>query len=166
VYSDGVTVFEVAHDIGPGLGKATIAGLVDGVEVDSEFRIHKDSTLEIITERSEAGLAIIRHSTAHLMAMAVKQLFPDAQVTIGPVIDNGFYYDFAYKRAFLPDDLNAIEQRIKELVEQDHKISRGQWCRNDAEVFFLDIGEDYKAEIIKSIPENEVISLYKRTLFV
>ena len=166
VYSDGVTVFEVAHDIGPGLGKATIAGLVDGVEVDSEFRIHKDSTLEIITERSEAGLAIIRHSTAHLMAMAVKQLFPDAQVTIGPVIDNGFYYDFAYKRAFLPDDLNAIEQRMKELVEQDHKISREQWCRNDAEVFFLDIGEDYKAEIIKSIPENEVISLYKQGSFV
>ena len=130
-YSDGVTVSEVAHDIGPGLGKATIAGLVDGVEVDSEFRIQKDSSLEIITERSEAGLAIIRHSTAHLMAMAVKQLFPDAQVTIGPVIDNGFYYDFAYKRAFLPDDLNAIEERMKELVEQDHKISREQWCRNE-----------------------------------
>ena len=165
-YSDGVTVSEVAHDIGPGLGKATIAGLVDGVEVDSEFRIQKDSSLEIITERSEAGLAIIRHSTAHLMAMAVKQLFPDAQVTIGPVIDNGFYYDFAYKRAFLPDDLNAIEERMKELVEQDHKISREQWCRNDAEVFFLDIGEDYKAEIIKSIPKNEVISLYKQGSFV
>ncbi len=165
-YSDGVTVFEVAHDIGPGLAKATLAGLVDGVEVDSEFRIDKDSTLEIITERSEAGLAIIRHSTAHLMAMAVKQLFPEAQVTIGPVIDNGFYYDFAYKRAFSPDDINAIEELMKELAEQDHKISREEWCRNEAEVFFLDIGEEYKAEIIKSIPENESISLYRQGSFV
>jgi threonyl-tRNA synthetase len=165
-YSDGVTVFEVAHDIGPGLAKATLAGLVDGVEVDSEFRIDKDSTLEIITERSEAGLAIIRHSTAHLMAMAVKQLFPEAQVTIGPVIDNGFYYDFAYKRAFSPDDINAIEELMKELAEQDHKISREEWCRNEAEVFFLDIGEEYKAEIIKSIPKNESISLYRQGSFV
>ncbi len=165
-YTDGVTVLEIAHDIGPGLGKATIAGLVDGVQVDSEFRILKDSTLEIITERSEAGLAIIRHSTAHLMAMAVKQLFPGAQVTIGPVIDNGFYYDFAYKRAFLPGDLNAIEERMKELVEQDYKISREEWCRNEAEVFFLEIGEEYKAQIIKSIPENEPISLYTQGSFV
>ena len=165
-YSEGVTVFEVAHDIGPGLAKATVAGLVDGVEVDSAFRIDKDSTLEIITERSEAGLAIIRHSTAHLMAMAVKQLFPEAQVTIGPVIDNGFYYDFAYKRAFSPDDINSIEELMKELAKQDHKISREEWCRNEAEVFFLDIGEEYKAEIIKSIPANESISLYRQGSFV
>ena len=165
-FDNPVSVIDVAADIGPGLAKATIAGIVDGREVDSSHVIESDSKLSILTDRSDEGLFIIRHSTAHLMAMAVKQLFPAAQVTIGPVIEDGFYYDFAFERPFTPEDLEAIEIRMAELVKQDHVISREEWDRDDAAVFFKSIGEDYKAEIITSIPADQTISLYRQGEFV
>ena len=165
-FDNPVSVIDVAADIGPGLAKATIAGLVNGLEVDSSFVIDSDSELSIFTDRSDEGLFIIRHSTAHLMAMAVKQLFPAAQVTIGPVIDDGFYYDFAFERPFTPEDLETIEVRMAELVKQDHVISREEWDRDEAAVFFKSIGENYKAEIITSIPADQTISLYRQGEFV
>ena len=165
-FENPISVADVAADIGAGLAKATIAGLVDGIQVDAAYVIAHDVVLEIITDRSEAGLAIIRHSTAHLMAMAVKELFPSAQVTIGPVIEDGFYYDFAYERAFTPSDLEAIEQRMSELVVQDYPIIREEWDRDEAAIFFRKIGEEYKAEIIASIPTSEAISLYRQGNFV
>ena len=165
-FASSISVKNVAKDIGTGLAKATIAGLVDGRQVDADFIIHSDARLTILTDRSPEGLFIIRHSTAHLMAMAVKQLFTSAQVTIGPVIADGFYYDFAFERPFTPEDLEAIEERMGELAKQDHVITREEWDRDEARDFFNSIGEDYKAEIIQSIPANETISLYRQGEFV
>ena len=161
-----VSVIDVAGDIGPGLAKATIAGVVDGCEVDSSYLIDVDANVSILTDRSDEALSIIRHSTAHLMAMAVKQLFPSVQVTIGPVIEDGFYYDFAFERAFTPEDLEAIEARMSELVKTDLVISREEWNRDEAADFFKGIGENYKAEIITSIPTSESISLYRQGDFI
>jgi threonyl-tRNA synthetase len=165
-FASPISVKNVAKDIGTGLAKATIAGIVDGRQVDADFIIHSDARLTILTDRSPEGLFIIRHSTAHLMAMAVKQLFPSVQVTIGPVIADGFYYDFAFERPFTPEDLEAIEERMGELAKQDHVITREEWDRDEARDFFNSIGEDYKAEIIQSIPSNETISLYRQGEFV
>ena len=159
-YAEPVSVEKVAADIGPGLAKAALAGKVDGRLVDTSYVIDKDATLAIVTERDADGLDVIRHSTSHLLAHAVKELFPDAQVTIGPVIEDGFYYDFAYKRPFTPEDLTAIEARMAELAKADHKVTRREMSRDDAVQFFRDQGEIYKAEIIASIPSNEPISLY------
>ncbi len=155
-----VTVAEVAQSIGAGLARAALAGKVGGKLVDTSFRIDSDADLTIITERDAEGLEILRHSTAHLLAQAVKELFPDAQVTIGPVIDNGFYYDFAYKRPFTPDDLSSIEKKMSEIAKKDLPVERKVMSRDEAVRFFNSIGEKYKAEIISSIPENETISLY------
>ncbi len=166
IFSSSISVQDVAEDIGAGLAKATIAGIVDGREVDADFIIQSDARLTILTDRSPEGLFIIRHSTAHLMAMAVKQLFPSAQVTIGPVIEDGFYYDFAFDRPFTPEDLEAIESRMGELANQDYVVTREEWDRDEAVVFFNSIGESYKAEIIQSIPINEPISLYRQGEFV
>src|SRR5574338_1135109 len=146
------TVAEVAASIGAGLAKAAIAGKVDGWLVDTSHRIESGATLAIVTERDPEGLEIIRHSTAHLLAWAVKTLFPDAQVTIGPVIENGFYYDFAYKRPFTPEDLAAIERRMAELAAKDEKVVRRVLPRDEAVAYFKSLGEHYKAEIISSIP--------------
>ncbi len=148
-----------------GLAKAALAGRVDGELVDTSFTMDGDAELAIITDRDVEGLEVIRHSTAHLLAQAVKQLFPDAQVTIGPSIEDGFYYDFAYKRPFTPEDLTAIEAKMKALVKENHPISRSVMSRDDAVKFFRDQGEAYKAEIIESIPANEDLSLYTQGEF-
>ena len=161
-FADPITVLELAQSIGPGLAKATLAGVVDGKTVDASYRIDRDATVSIITDRSIEGLDVIRHSSAHLLAQAVKQLFPDAQVTIGPVIDDGFYYDFAYKRPFTPEDLAAIEQRMRELVEKDLEVTRRVLSRDDAVAYFKGLGEHYKADIIESIPSDEPLSLYRQ----
>ena len=161
-----VTVAEVAASIGPGLAKAALAGKVDGKVVDTSFTIDHDAPLSIITERDAEGLDVIRHSTAHLLAQAVKQLFPEAQVTIGPVIEDGFFYDFAYSRPFTPEDLAAIEKRMEELSAADQKVTRSVMSRDEAVKFFRDMGEKYKAEIIASIPSNEPISLYRQGDFI
>src|ERR1700676_3582005 len=145
------TVAEVASAIGPGRGKAALAGRIDGKLVDTSFVIDRDASLAIVTDKDPDGLEVLRHSTAHLLAYAVKELFPDAQVTIGPVIDDGFYYDFSYKRPFTPEDLAAIEKRMAELAKRDIPITREVWPRDDAVKFFESIGETYKAEIIASI---------------
>lgn len=155
-----VTVDEVAANIGAGLRKAALAGRVDGKLVDTSYVIGTDAKLSIVTDKDPDGLEIIRHSTAHLLAQAVKQLFPEAQVTIGPVIEDGFYYDFAFKRPFTPEDIAAIEARMYELSKADEKVSRRVMSRNDAVEFFKGLGEIYKAEIIASIPEKDEISLY------
>jgi threonyl-tRNA synthetase len=155
-----VTVAEVARAIGAGLARAALAGKLDGKLVDMEHRIERDATLAIVTDRDPEGLDMIRHSTAHLLAHAVKELYPEAQVTIGPVIENGFYYDFAYKRPFTPEDLAAIEKRMSEIARRDLPVSRRELPRDEAVKFFRDQGEVYKAEIIASIPEKETISLY------
>ncbi len=155
-----VTVAEIAASIGAGLARAALAGKVDGTLVDVGFQVNKDSQVQIVTERDPEGVDIIRHSTAHLLAQAVKELFPDAQVTIGPVIENGFYYDFAYRRPFTPEDLAAIEKRMQEIAKKDLPVHRREMKRDDAVAFFLKQGEKYKAEIIASIPEKETISLY------
>jgi threonyl-tRNA synthetase len=160
------TVAEVAASIGPGLAKAALAGRVDGVLVDTAYRIERDARLAIVTDRDPDGLEVIRHSTAHLLAHAVKELFPDAQVTIGPVIDDGFYYDFSYKRPFTPEDLAAIEAKMGALARQDEPVVREEWDRDEAVRFFESIGETYKAEIIASIPAGEPISLYREGRFV
>ena len=160
------TVAEVAASIGPGLAKAALAGRVDGTLVDTSHRIERDATLAIVTDKDPDGLEVIRHSTAHLLAYAVKELFPDAQVTIGPVIDNGFYYDFSYKRPFTPEDLAAIEAKMAELAKRDEPVTREVWQRDDAVAFFESIGEKYKAEIIASIPADQPIGLYREGAFV
>ncbi len=157
-----VTVMDVARAIGSGLAKATLAGRVNDVLVDTSTLIEQDATLKIITAKDEDGIEVIRHSTAHLLAQAVKQLFPDAQVTIGPVIENGFYYDFAYKRPFTPDDLELIEAKMQELAAEDHVINRSVLSRDAAVKFFRDQGEKYKAEIIESIPADQDLSLYQQ----
>ena len=161
-----VSVLDVAADIGPGLAKATLAGRVNDVPVDASYVINDDSTLAIITERDEEGLEIIRHTSAHLLAQAVQQLYPEAQVTIGPVIENGFYYDFAYAPGFGPDDLLAIEKRMKEIVKQDLPIKRSVMSREEAIPFFLEKGEKYKAELIEAIPHGEELSLYQQGDFI
>jgi len=155
-----VTVAEVAQSIGAGLAKAALAGKVNGELVDTSYRIQSDAELSIVTGKSPEGLDILRHSTSHLMAQAVQELFPGAQVTIGPVIENGFYYDFSYKRPFTPEDLAAIEKKMAEIVKQDLKVERKILSRDEAVKFFSSIGEKYKAEIIAAIPANEPISLY------
>ncbi len=157
-----VTVMEVAQSIGAGLAKATLAGKVNGQAVDASYVMANDANLQIITAKDDEGIEVIRHSTAHLLAQAVKQLFPDAQVTIGPVVDNGFYYDFSYQRPFTPEDLTAIEKRMDELVRQDITVQRSILSRDEAVKFFKDLGENYKAEIIESIPANEDLSLYQQ----
>lgn len=166
-----VSVGDVAHSIGAGLGRAALAGRVTtkGAEptlVDTSYVIDQDAELAIITAKDPEGLEIIRHSTAHLLAYAVQELYPDAQVTIGPVIDNGFYYDFAYKRPFTPEDLTAIEKKMAELAKADIPVSREEWDRDEAVAFFKSIGETYKAEIIESIPSGETISLYREGDFI
>ena len=160
------TVAEVAASIGAGLAKAALAGRIDGRLVDTSHRIESDATLSIVTDREPDGVDIIRHSTAHLLAYAVKELFPDAQVTIGPVIENGFYYDFSYKRPFTPEDLLAIEAKMAELARKDEIVSREVWQRDDAVKYFESIGEKYKAEIISSIPAGEPIGLYREGNFI
>jgi threonyl-tRNA synthetase len=161
-----VTVAEVAASIGPGLAKAALAGKVDGKLVDTSHLIDRDVQLAITTDRDPDGLELIRHSTAHLLAYAVKELFPDAQVTIGPVIENGFYYDFSYKRPFTPDDLAAIEKKMAELAKKDETVTREEWQRDDAVKYFESIGEKYKAEIIASIPADQAIGLYREGSFI
>jgi threonyl-tRNA synthetase len=161
-----VTVAEIAQSIGPGLAKAALAGRVDGKLVDTAFKVDRDAAVAIVTDKDKDGLEILRHSTAHLLAYAVKELFPDAQVTIGPVIENGFYYDFSYKRPFTPEDLAAIEKRMAELAKRDIPVTREAWERDKAVAFFKSIGEHYKAEIIASIPAGEEIGLYREGDFV
>src|SRR5215212_7872389 len=160
-----VTVADVAASIGAGLAKAALAGKVDGKVVDTAYKIEKDARLAIVTAKDPEGLDVIRHSTAHLLAYAVKELYPDAQVTIGPVIENGFFYDFAYKRPFTPDDLAAIEKKMTELAKKDEKVTRSVLPRDEAVAYFKSIGENYKAEIIASIPANEDVSLYREGKF-
>jgi len=161
-----VSVAELAASIGPGLAKAALAGKVDGKLVDASHVVDHDAAVSIVTARDAEGLEVLRHSTAHLLAYAVKELYPDAQVTIGPVIDNGFYYDFSYRRPFTPEDLEAIEKKMAELVKKDEPVAREVWKRDDAVKFFESIGEKYKAEIIASIPANEDISLYREGAFI
>jgi threonyl-tRNA synthetase len=165
-FNHPLSVAEVAASIGPGLAKAALAGKLDDKLVDTSYIVRQDAKLSIITDRDPDGLEVIRHSTAHLLAQAVKQLFPEAQVTIGPVIADGFYYDFSFKRAFTETDLVAIEKRMQELAAQDQPISRSSMPRERAVKFFRDIGEKYKAEIIASIPANEEISLYRQGDFI
>ena len=165
-FPGAVTVADVARAIGPGLAKAALAGRLDGELVDTSTLIERDASLALVTERDAEGVEIIRHSTAHLLAYAVKELFPGAQVTIGPVIDNGFYYDFSMKRPFTPEDLVAIEKRMAELAKRDIPVSREVMPRDEAVAFFKGLGEHYKAEIIASIPSNEPISLYREGDFV
>ena len=165
-YAGAVTVADVAASIGAGLAKAALAGKVDGKLVDTSYLIEGDAGLAIVTEKDPEGVDTIRHSTAHLLAYAVKELFPDAQVTIGPVIENGFYYDFAYKRPFTPEDLEAIEKRMAELDKKDFPVTREVWSRDKAVEFFKSIGEVYKAELIAAIPANEDVSLYREGDFI
>ncbi|WP_354683932.1 threonine--tRNA ligase [Cupriavidus necator] len=161
-----VTVAEVAQSIGSGLAKAALAGKVDGKLVDTSYKIDGDVELAIVTDKDADGVDVIRHSTAHLLAYAVKELYPEAQVTIGPVIENGFYYDFAYKRPFTPEDLAAIEKKMTELARKDEKVVREVWNRDEAVALFESMGEKYKAEIIASIPADQEIGLYREGNFV
>ena len=165
-FANPVTVFDVAMDIGPGLAKAALAGRVDGELVDTSFLISEDANLALITARDEEGVDVIRHSCAHLMAMAVQELFPGAQVTIGPVIEDGFYYDFAYERPFTPEDLEKIEKRMNELSKQNLPVERSVMERPDAIRLFEQMGEKYKVEIIDSIPGEEPLSFYKQGDFI
>ncbi len=160
-----VTVAEVAASIGSGLAKASLAGKVDGKVVDTSYSMTADSTMSIITSKDADGLEVIRHSTAHLLAYAVKELFPDAQVTIGPVIEHGFFYDFSYKRPFTPEDLVTIEKKMVELASKDEPVTRRVLPRDEAVAYFKSLGEHYKAEIIASIPANEDVSLYREGKF-
>ncbi len=165
-YANSLTVADVAASIGTGLARAALAGKVDGTLVDTSYLIDRDVQLAIITDKDADGLEVIRHSTAHLLAYAVKSLFPEAQVTIGPVIDNGFYYDFAYKRPFTPEDLAAIEKKMAELAKQDIPVTREVWNRDEAVTFFFNQGEKYKAELIAAIPADQDVSLYREGDFV
>src|SRR5450830_189804 len=160
-----VTVAQVAASIGAGLAKAALAGRVDGKLVDTSHLIEADVELAIVTDKDADGLEVIRHSTAHLLAYAVKELFPDAQVTIGPVIENGFFYDFSYKRPFTPEDLTAIERKMANLADKDEPVMRRVLPRDEAVEYFKGLGEHYKAEIIGSIPAGEDVSLYREGKF-
>ena len=164
-FDAAVTVAQVAAAIGPGLAKAALAGKVNGKVVDTSYQIEDDADVAVITDKNAEGLEVLRHSTAHLLAYAVKELFPDAQVTIGPVIEDGFYYDFAYKRPFTPEDLAAIEARMHELAKKDEPVVRTLMARDDAVAYFKGLGEHYKAELIASIPSAEDISLYSQGKF-
>ncbi|MFC0348333.1 threonine--tRNA ligase [Undibacterium danionis] len=164
-FESAVTVAQVAASIGTGLAKAALAGKVNGKLVDTSHLIEADADLAIVTDKDADGLEVIRHSTAHLLAYAVKELFPDAQVTIGPVIENGFYYDFSYKRPFTPDDLVAIEKKMAELAKKDEQVVRKVVPRDEAVAYFKSIGEKYKAEIIESIPAHQDVSLYTEGSF-
>src|SRR3990170_2359919 len=165
-YPQPVTVADIAASIGPGLARAALAGRVNGKLVDTSFRVEQDAELAIVTDKSPEGIEIIRHSTAHLLAQAVKELFPEAQVTIGPVIENGFYYDFAFKRGFTEEDLAKIEQRMHEIAKRDYPVSRTVMPRDEAIGFFRGLGEEYKAKIIEDIPAGEHISLYRQGEFI
>jgi threonyl-tRNA synthetase len=165
-FDHSVSIHDVAFDIGAGLARAALAGKVNGVLVDTNYLIEQDADIAIITDRDEEGLDIIRHSTSHLMAQAVKQLFPEAQVTIGPVIDDGFYYDFAYAPGFTPEDLTKIEKRMTELVKQDIPLVREEISREAGIEKFRAMGEDYKAEILEDIPKGETLSLYGQGDFI
>jgi threonyl-tRNA synthetase len=160
-----VTVAELAASIGAGLAKATLGGKVNGLLVDASFSISQDTTVSIVTAKDAEGLELIRHSTAHLLAYAVKSLFPQAQVTIGPVIENGFYYDFSFERPFTPEDLVAIERRMSELAAKDEQVIRRVLPRDEAVSYFESLGEHYKAEIVGSIPAGEDVSLYREGEF-
>lgn len=160
-----VTIHEIAAKIGAGLAKAAIAGRIEGRLVDLSYRVMEDTSVVILTEKDPEALEVLRHSCAHLLAQAVKTLYPDAQVTIGPVIEDGFYYDFAYSRPFTPEDLAAIEAKMQELAKANHEITRRELPRNEAIQYFLSLGEKYKAEIIEGIPEDQVLSLYKQGEF-
>jgi threonyl-tRNA synthetase len=164
-FAAAVTVGEVAASIGAGLAKAALGGRVDGKLVDLSHRIERDAQLAIVTDKGADGIELIRHSTAHLLAYAVKELFPDAQVTIGPVIENGFYYDFSYKRPFTPEDLVAVEAKMGELAKKDERVERRVLPRDEAVAYFKSLGEHYKAEIIASIPAGEDVSLYREGQF-
>ncbi len=164
-FESAPTVFDVAASIGAGLAKAALAGKVDGALVDTSYRIEKDSSLEIVTEKHVDALEVLRHSTAHLLAQAVQRLYPGAQVTIGPVIENGFFYDFAYERAFNSDDLPKIEAEMLKIVKEASPVSRSVKSRDEAVAFFKNMGEHYKAEIIESIPATEDLSLYSQGEF-
>ena len=166
VFDRPISVAEVAADIGAGLGKAALAGRVDGRLVDTSYVIEADAEVAVVTSRDEDGLEILRHSTAHLLAQAVKRLFPSAQVTIGPVIEDGFYYDFAFERPFTPEDLAAIEAEMTKIVAEDIAVTREVMARDEAVAFFRDMGEQYKAEIIESIPADETLSLYRQGDFI
>ncbi|MGN0918463.1 MAG: threonine--tRNA ligase [Oxalobacter sp.] len=159
-FENPVTVAQVAASIGSGLAKAAVVGKVDGKLVDTSYLINKDVDLSIVTDRDADGVDVIRHSTAHLLAYAVKQLFPDAQVTIGPVIENGFYYDFSYKRPFTPEDLQAIEKRMTELARKNEPVTRRVVSRDEAVAYFKSLGEAYKAELVEAIPQDQEVSLY------
>ena len=161
-FDQPVSIADVAMNIGPGLAKAALAGKISDKLLDTSHVLENDTELSIITDRDEDGLEIIRHSTAHLLAQAVKSLFPEAQVTIGPVIEDGFYYDFAYERAFTEEDLRAIEDKMAELVKEDFSVTRSEMPRDEAVKYFRDQGEEYKALIIEDIPQNEVLSLYQQ----
>ena len=165
-YPKPVTVAEIAASIGAGLARAALAGRVNGKLVDTSFLVDHDAQLTIVTDRDPDGIEIIRHSTAHLLAHAVKELFPEAQVTIGPVIENGFYYDFAFKRGFTEEDLIKIEERMREIAKRDYPVSRTVMPRDEAVKFFRDMGEEYKAQIIADIPAGEHISLYRQGEFI
>ncbi|HEX5056438.1 MAG TPA: threonine--tRNA ligase [Gammaproteobacteria bacterium] len=165
-YPQSLSIHEIAADIGPGLAKAALAGEVNGKLVDTSYKVEEDAKVSIVTGKQEQGLDVIRHSTAHLLAQAVKQLFPEAQVTIGPVIEDGFYYDFAFKRSFAPEDLEKIEAKMMELAKADFKVERRLMPRDDAVRFFRGMGEEYKAKIIADIPANEDISLYRQGDFI
>ncbi|MFN3398331.1 MAG: threonine--tRNA ligase, partial [Sulfurimicrobium sp.] len=164
-FDQAVTVADVAANIGAGLARVALAGKVNGKLVDTSFLIENDAELAIVTDKDAQGLEVIRHSTAHLLAQAVKELFPEAQVTIGPVIEDGFFYDFACKRPFTPEDLLAIEKKMAEIVKADLKIERTVLSRTDAIAFFKNLGEHYKAQIIESIPSDEALSLYTQGTF-
>ncbi|MEO6172741.1 MAG: threonine--tRNA ligase [Arenimonas sp.] len=164
-FESAPTVFVVAASIGAGLAKAALAGKVDGKLVDTSHRIENDAALEIVTEKHADALDVLRHSTAHLLAQAVQRLYPGAQVTIGPVIENGFFYDFAYERPFTPDDLPKIEAEMLKIVKEAHTVLRSVKSRDEAVAFFKNMGEHYKAEIIESIPANEDLSLYSQGEF-
>ncbi|MDB2590141.1 threonine--tRNA ligase [Candidatus Thioglobus sp.] len=165
-FDQALSVFEVAKSIGSGLAKATLAGKVNGEMVDASYLIESDASVSIITAKDDEGLEVIRHSTAHLLAQATQMLYPEAQVTIGPVIDNGFFYDFAYKDGFSEGDLAKIEKNMKKLVKQSLKIERSEMSRDEAIEFFKAKGEHYKAEIIESIPADQTLSLYKQGDFI
>ncbi|MEX2475741.1 threonine--tRNA ligase [Marinobacter sp.] len=165
-FAESVTVHDVAADIGAGLAKAALAGRVNGKLVDTSYPIEEDAELAIVTERDEDGVDVVRHSTAHLLAMAVKELFPEAQVTIGPVIDNGFYYDFKFDRPFTNEDLQRIEKRMEELAKQDIPVSRSVMSRDEAVKLFDEMGEEYKVRIIEDIPGEEDLSFYRQGDFI